>query len=122
MSGVDFEQVMQAALAADAGVAGIVSRRIFPLSAPKGAPLPFITYQRVSGAPEAVLDGDAPCERISIQIDAWAKTYGEAKRLAKAVRGVMAGAEFAAELDEDRDLSDEEARVCRVSMDFIVWA
>nr|GBO98279.1 hypothetical protein RVX_3318 [Nitratidesulfovibrio sp. HK-II] len=42
--------------------------------------------------------------------------------MAKAVRGVMAGAEFAAELDEDRDLSDEEARVCRVSMDFIVWA
>ena len=62
-----------------------------------------------------------------VQVDAWAETYGAAKATARAVCAAMEGAGApdgpirAAFKATERDLSEADGRLARISLDFIIW-
>ena len=125
-SAVDFESLLSEHLLADAGIKAIVGTKVFALHIPEGTVLPCLSFQRLSGEPANTLSGHSGLEAISVQIDAWGKTYTEAKELAKAVRAAMPaqGAVWGAHLMEDADVYEDGSNLrgyFRVSMEYRVW-
>ena len=121
-SAVDFEIVLLRTLREDAGVSALVGNKVFALVIPQGTKLPCITFQRIVGSPANTLAGASGLEEIDLQIDVWAKNYGEAKAIAKAVRAAMPpnGEVFGAHLIEDQDLYEDGTNYFRVSMEYKV--
>jgi len=110
-------------LLADPDVSELVSTRIYPGALPQAAIYPAIRYQRVDTVrvySKAGYEGDS---RPRLQIDCWAETYLEAKRLADAVRTAMDGfPEFAVcENEQDGYEPDPAPPVYRVILDFSIW-
>ncbi len=122
-SAVDFETALLRTLREDAGLSALVGNKVFPLAIPAGNYLPCVTFQRIGGMPANTLSGHSGLEEIDLQIDVYAKNYGEAKAVAKAVRAAMppSGDVFGAHLIEDQDLYEDGTNYFRVSMEFKVW-
>lgn len=122
-SAVDFEIVLLRTLREGARVSALVGNKVFALVIPQGTKLPCITFQRIGGMPANTLSGASGLEEIDLQIDVWARDYGEAKATAKAVRAAMppSGPRFSAHLIEDQDLYEDGTNYFRVSMEFKVW-
>jgi hypothetical protein len=122
-SAVDFEKYLVATLKGNAQLAALVGTNIFPIIIPQGTAFPCISYQRISGMPANTLSGHSGLEEIDLQIDVWAKTYTEAKAIAKAVRAAMpaSGTPFSARLRMDEDLPGDDGTYFRVSMEYTVW-
>ena len=55
-------------------------------TAPQLEQLPYATFQLINGTPFNKLSGPAEADQITYQIDAWAKTSGELKAVANAIR------------------------------------
>lgn len=55
-------------------------------TAPQLETLPYATFQLINGTPYNKLSGPADADQITYQIDAWAKTSGELKAVANAIR------------------------------------
>jgi hypothetical protein len=111
---MSFESDLFALLGANAGVSALITAgataRAYPVLAPAGVALPYLTWQRIASE-AAELAGRASGERISVQVDCWAKTYDDAAALADAVRaaiqpgtGVIRGA-LESDLDDYEDAS-----------------
>lgn len=67
-----------------------IGTRAFPDVAPVGTLRPYITYQGVGGAVVQPLDNTIPNLRTpDIQVNVWADTRKEAKRVALAVEAAM---------------------------------
>lgn len=111
-----------------------VSSRIYPANLiPEAAPLPSITYRRVSTTPQIGLGGLAGLTSVRVQISVFAEGdsgYGEAKELAAAVIARLSGFRGAwgdvpisgVNFDGMQDIDhDAETGVCGVDMDFIIW-
>lgn len=125
-SAVDFESLLSDHLLADTGIAAIVGNKVFALVIPEGTVLPCLSFQRLSGQPANTLSGHSGLEAITVQIDAWGRTYSETKELAKAVRAAMPaqGAVWGAHLMEDQDFFEDGTNLrnyYRVSMEYLVW-
>ena len=122
-SAVDFEIILLRTLKADPGLSELVGNNVFALFIPQGTKLPCITFQRIGGSPANTLSGASGLEDLDLQIDVWAKNYGEAKAIAKAVRAAMPpnGEVFGAHLIEDQDLYEDGTNYFRVSMEYKVW-
>jgi len=75
----------------DAGtdVCTVASYRIYPMILPQGAPLPAVTYQRISGPrfDDLLLPGSLASP--TFQLNSWAAAYPEAKALGDAVQAAM---------------------------------
>ena len=123
MNAVDFESLLLETLSANAGLVSLVGKKIYALLIPPGTGLPCVTFQRIGGRPVNTLSGASGLEEISLQIDAWGKSYGQAKAVAKAVRAAMPpnGDVFGAHLIEDQDLYEDGTNYFRVSMEYTVW-
>ena len=108
-SAVDFETALLRTLREDAGLSALVGNKVFPLAIPAGNYLPCVTFQRIGGMPANTLSGHSGLEEIDLQIDVYAKNYGEAKAVAKAVRAAMPPSSdvFGAHLIEDQDLYED---------------
>ena len=122
-SAVDFEAVLLRTLQDDPGLSELVGNKVFALVIPQGTKLPCITFQRLGGMPANTLSGHSGLEEIDLWIDVWARRYGEAKAVAKAVRAAMPsnGAAFGAHLIEDEDLYEDGTNYIRVGMEYKVW-
>ncbi len=122
-SAVDFEAVLLRTLQDDPGLSEFVGNKVFALVIPQGTKLPCITFQRLGGMPANTLSGHSGLEEIDLRIDVWARRYGEAKAVAKAVRAAMPanGAAFGAHLIEDEDLYEDGTNYFRVGMEYKVW-
>lgn len=120
---VDFEIVLLRTLQDNAELNKLVGNKVFALVIPQGTKLPCVTFQRLGGSPANTLAGASGLEEIDLQIDVWAKNYGEAKAIAKAVRAAMppSGPQFSAHLIEDQDLYEDGTNYFRVSMEYKVW-
>ncbi len=81
----DIGQAIFARLDADAGVGALVGNKIAPLVVPQGWALPFVRYQVIGDNREEHLQGNAALRRTSMQIDAFAATYADARALAAAL-------------------------------------
>ncbi|MBN2024081.1 MAG: DUF3168 domain-containing protein [Pirellulales bacterium] len=80
-------------LTADADLAALVAGRIHMIQLPAArrgeVRLPALTIQRVATAPEAHQGGASNLGDATIQLDAWANEYGQAKAAAEAARLAM---------------------------------
>lgn len=123
------EEALVAALKADAGVTAAVGARIFPVGGRQGAEMPYATFQRVSTAGAAHMDGPSNLEWPRLQIDVWASTALAAMQAAEAINLALdgqalsgAGLDFYATRQDQRGPAvDEETRNFGVSIDFYLW-
>jgi hypothetical protein len=120
------EEAVVARLGASPGVTALVATRIYPMLMPQTAPLPAVTYQRISTERVQGLRGSLGLIDPRVQVDSWAETYGTAKRVAEQVRLALdgyttPGGLFSMILAE-RDLLEEDGLRHRVSQDYSIWA
>lgn len=121
-------------LANDADVAALVGTRIYPMFVPQGASMPAITYQRIVGVRDHVLDGTTEMAEAVYQINCWSDEYSETRDLADAVRGALDDYEGTVggvviqniHLEDEDDLSDRIPGVDVLNrhakrLDFTVW-
>ena len=130
---MSIEPGLFAHLAADAGVASLVGSRIYPDRLPEAAPLPAITYQRVSTVAEQGVGGLAGLSSARVQLTAWAEgpgRYAAAKEIAGAVAQSLSGFRGAwgsvpisgINYDGSYDIDgDPEAELVGVGVDVIIW-
>jgi len=80
---------------------------------------PYITFQVIDGTPYKL---GTTTEKIRLQVDVWASTYGAAKTLAASVKTAINGATFAGtSLITNMDLYEEVSKEYRVLLEFYIW-
>lgn len=82
-------------LSGNAGVAALVSTRIYPDLVPEGKTLPYIGYERVSTEPVNALSGAQLGALVGLTVACWAGTRVAAEALADAVVAALAPSSFA---------------------------
>ena len=116
-------------LSNDTDVKALVSTRVYPLKLPQGWTLPAITYQLVSNERAHTLAGPSGRIRPRFQIDCWDDDYEDVKTLATAVRQCLDGFKDDSNTESDiggitlvgeRDIWEEQIKLFRISMDFII--
>jgi len=73
------------------GIAAEVGDRIYPQPLPQGVKLPALTYHDVSDTSSLSSDGPDCVQRPRYQIDHWATTRAEARRVERATRQALHG-------------------------------
>ena len=86
---MNIEDGLYSYLKINAGVAAIVSSRIYPLVMAQKTALPAITYQTTALKPDRNMAGNTGRMTATIQLNAWAETYIEVKTLAEALRAAL---------------------------------
>lgn len=94
-----------------------VSALVLPFNATR----PAITYQRISSDPVTSLTGYSNLERVHMQIDCWADTFGAAVELSASVRPLMAAAGFKGLPGSDWAEYEPDTDLYRVSRDYFCW-
>ena len=121
------EEALRAILLASSGVTTLApAARINWGEHPQGAALPGLVLNVVSDAEGLHLKGPDGLSEGRVQIDAYAKTYGEAKTLSRAVRTVLHGyrgggfrlVSHVATRDSREGGTNEAERPFRISLDF----
>ena len=116
-------------LSNDAGVAALVTARIYPAQAPQRVTAPFITYRRISGPRDHTLSGPTGLTRPRFEFSCWATTDDGAEALAAAVRAALANYSGTVvgvvihytKIDGERDLPFESSlQFYRVAVDVII--
>lgn len=115
--------------AVGSGVRDLVSTRVYPMLAAQNGATPFVVYQRIGAERHVTSCGQANLTSAFIQIDSYAREYGDAKALAHAVQerianfhGTMGSVEVKkAFLTTELDLLDVEPGLYRVSQTYTVW-
>jgi hypothetical protein len=107
-------------------VADIAGDRVFPVLLPERVRFPAVTYQRITTVRDYTTTGPVALDRVRMQYDVWAMTYPECKALQRAIVAAIEGAGDGDPIDSVRldtafDGYESEARVYRVSLDFIVF-
>jgi hypothetical protein len=82
---MDFEGALRARLTGAAAVTAIVGQRIYWVDRPQASTLPAITLQIIDEPREQHMGGFQNLQFVVVQIDIWARTYGEGKTLKEAV-------------------------------------
>lgn len=125
------EEMLRALLLADGTISSMVEGRVDWGEGMQGAPLPSIVMQVVSSENQHSMQGPDRLFQSRVQIDAYARTYGSAKLLQRALLAALDGYHggamqgiFHAGSREGRDAGTNEAeRPYRVSMDFMTnWS
>jgi hypothetical protein len=80
------EELLMAALLADAGVAAIVGGRISWATRPADWPLPGIVLHKISGPQDYTMQGRVPTVGWLIQMDCWANSFLDSTKLARALK------------------------------------
>ncbi len=116
------EELVRAALLADAAVTDRVGDRINYGAHPQGADLPGLVLNTISDAGGFLIATPEATSRARVQVDCYAESYGAAKLLSRAVRqslnGYAAGALMGCFHAAARDGRD--GGIYRVSLDFDV--
>ena len=113
---MSIESTLYDTLRNNAGVAALVSTRIYPLVAPDNAAVPFIVYQLITGMAHNQLVGAPGSERKVLQVSCVANSYTAAKAIAvacKASINVSVGY-----LMSERDDFFDQAEFYRIMLDF----
>jgi len=118
---MSLETKLYSLLSADEGVLALVSTRIYPLTAPQEAEMPFVVYTRVSSNRLYSLTGYSNLEYPRMQVDCYGVTYSEMKLLSEAVIAALrSSTTFGTEQDDPQEMFEEDGTF-RVSIDFAIW-
>jgi len=83
---------------------------------------PYITFQVIDAVPMLVSANSAKPEKMRLQVDIWAATYGAAKTLAASAKTAIDTATFAGTaLIATMDLYEEVSKEYRVMIEFYIW-
>lgn len=128
------EAAVYARLTGHAGVSALAATRVYPKRLPQNPTLPALTYQKVSARHVSSMEGSSNLQGALVQVDAYGRTYAEAKALVRQVqlalegfRGTAGGVNVQGVLFvTDQDMTDDQdanlvGEQHRVSMDFRVW-
>lgn len=88
------EAALVAKLLASSGVTALTGARINWLRRPQAEALPAIVLQLVDGVPDYLLDGSYSLTESRVQMDAWARSFKQAKQIARAVEAALSGQRF----------------------------
>jgi len=126
---MSLEASLYSFLAADAGVAALVSTRIYPAIIPQTGLQPCIVYNKQSRDRQQLFCGVDGLLRTTVDIDCYAKIYDDAVGLANAVTAALTN--FSGTLgttrvpkvflDNELDLQDIEPGLYRQSQTWIFW-
>jgi hypothetical protein len=107
----------------DSGVAALVADRIYVAIAPQEAIMPAIIFHIISTVPENGLSGFLGLDKVRVQVDAWAKTYKEARNIQIAARlAIAASTVFKAICIESREQQYEpQTKHYAISSDWYIW-
>jgi len=115
-------------LTTDLTIAGIITDKVFPLDAPDGRALPYITYTIISDIPNKNKDRTKTIETMRVQVDVFAQTYDGVTTLADAVNDALSyysGTVSDVEIDvivfqDENDLHDSDGKVYRKEQDYLI--
>jgi CRP-like cAMP-binding protein len=122
------EESLLALLLADPALVALTGPRMAWLERRQGGALPALVLTLISGAEGLTQDGPDGLGQYRVQIDAYGATYGDAKRVSRAVIALLhgySGPELPDIIHESsRDLpeagTNEAQKLFRVSSDFII--
>lgn len=80
------DTAIYARLKGSAGVATLVSGRVYDAFMPQGPTLPLVTFTQVSGLRDYVMGNQSGLVEARFQVDSWALTASGARALAEQVR------------------------------------
>ena len=106
-----------------------ITTRCYPVTIPQSPQYPLILYTKITGMRDHHLQGPNGRAHPRFQIEAWSKTYTEAKALAKAIREALDGYSGTASstkigsclIESERDIYESEIEVYRVIQDYFIW-
>ena len=106
-----------------------ITTRCYPVTIPQSPQYPLILYTKITGMRDHHLRGPSGHAHPRFQVEAWSKTYTEAKTLADAIREALDGYSGTASstkigsclIDSEQDIYESEVEAFRVIMDFFVW-
>ena len=115
---MSIETTLYSTLSNNAGVAALVSTRIYPSLVPESAALPYVDYLNVAGSRINTLPGVGDAIRARIQMNCNATTYAGAVALADAVIAALEGDGYL-ELEYDLYSSETQTHTRIVDWSFI---
>lgn len=137
MALADIRVGLRAYLLDDAGIAAIVSGRVFPVRLPQGETRASIVYTRISGLGDWHMQGPSGLSRPRVQIDCWSQSADTAATLSNIVKerldgasgtwlwgddspaeGIVVQGAFA---ETERDDYDDAVKMYRCSRDYLIW-
>lgn len=123
------ESGLHSLILADSRFTDLAGTRLYPTILPDDPQLPAVTYQRITTRRGYTTTGPVSLNRVRLQFDVWASAYSQTKQIQAALlailedRSLYAGAGIdSVQLDMATDGYEHDARIYRVSMDFIVNA
>jgi hypothetical protein len=121
----DVERLVLQVLATGSPLPTSAGEKVYALILPQDSGFPSVSFQRISSVPTQSLAGASGLDLVRIQIDAWARTYKEAKDLAMQIRVAMDEAARDEVLknrpDTGFDDYEPELRVYRATSDYLCW-
>ena len=87
--GMQLGEALYAHLAGTVNVSSHVATRIYPLVAPQGASLPFLTFQEISNLGVHAMSKDPKIRHPRYQVSIFANNYSSARAVAKEVKTAL---------------------------------
>lgn len=121
------EEAVKNILEDSAGVAAIVSARIYPIQLPQECTLPAISFSKVSVfGKDLTHSGTSQTANSIMQVSCWAKSVLAVKNLANAVKAALHGYSgsvgsdtiFFSKMVNEVDIFDPEVGVYHIPVDF----
>lgn len=123
------ETTLHRLILGDSRFTDLADTRLYPVLLPDDLQLPAVTYQRITTTRSYTTTGPITLSRVRLQFDIWASTYARTKQLQAALLAILEDRSLYAaagigsiQLDMATDGYEHDARLYRVSMDFIVFA
>lgn len=88
---MEIEEELVGMMLGDAGVAGVVGDRVYPLVVPQDAPLPAVTYQELETAARASAGGDDGRRESQFGVSVWGESYLAVKAGRRVLLGLFQG-------------------------------
>lgn len=112
-------------LTGDAGIAGVVAARVYPVVLPQNPSLPAIVYQEVRGLARAAADGDTGQRESRFLVSWWAMSFSAIKvgkgLMLGLLSGYRGGSILRIEVDGIRDDYDPETGRFRQLVELLVY-
>jgi hypothetical protein len=123
---MDMEGALRARLLAAAPITALVAQRVYWVDRPQASALPAITLQIIDEDRAQHMQGFHGLQRVVVQVDGWASSYGQGKALKEAIVDALTPAATANGIRFDRafvrarDLSErtETQFIHRPNLDF----
>lgn len=112
-----------------AGLAALVSTRIYPLTAPQDAAQPYLTYSKISETKHHASTADISLTTTRFEVSVWGATYATTKAAVAQVKAALSrygGTNDSVVIQQifqvsEVDFYEDDTKSFRVAVDFEIW-